>query len=155
MAAVFVAILNNKVPSEIASQVPIAAMAAGLPSSSLEDLFAAITAGTADSMESVPGISTKITSAVSQSLSDSYAAAYAYVYYAAVAFGILGLIAALCMKDYDSLLTSHVSRTIGQEGKLSSISEDKKNEIEEASLEGQSDKNLPKSVFEDKEVSTA
>lgn len=154
MAAVFVAILNNKVPSEIASQVPVAAIAAGLPSSSLEDLFAAITAGTADSMAAVPGITTSISAAVSQSLSDSYASAYAYVYYAAVAFGILGLIAALCMKDYDNLLTSHVSRTIRQDGKVPSFSEDEKSERKEASLEGQSDEKSPRSVFEDKEVRT-
>lgn len=154
MAAVFVAILNNKVPSEIASQVPAAAIAAGLPSSSLEDLFAAITAGTADSLAAVPGITTSIAAAVSQSLSNSYASAYAYVYYAAVAFGLCGLIAALCMKDYDNLLTSHVSRTIGQDRKTPIVSEQERKEGEEASLEGQPDEKTPKRVFEDKEANT-
>lgn len=54
-------------------------------------------------MEAVPGISTSIQLAVSQALSDAYAA---------VAVGGVGLIAAICMRDYDKLLTSHVPRTI-------------------------------------------
>ena len=50
--------------------------------------------------------------AVSNALSDGYAAAYAYVYYAAVAVGIVGLIACMSLKNYDNLFTDHVSRQI-------------------------------------------
>ena len=40
----------------------------------------------------VPGINTNIAAAVAAATADGYAAAYAYVYYAAVAVGLVGLI---------------------------------------------------------------
>lgn len=113
---IFVAILTAKIPLEIANHVPAAAIGAGLPESSLTNLFAAIANGTAAAYGSVPGITPAIQVAVGNSLSDSYAAAYAYVYYAAVAVGVVGLIAAACLKDYDHMLTSHVSRRITYKG---------------------------------------
>lgn len=113
--AVFVAILNNKTPVEIAKRVPEAAIAAGLPESSLTALFKALAAATTSALVAVPGMTTAIEAAVSQAMSDSYAAAYSYVYYAAVAVGATGLIAAICMKDYDSLFTDHVARRVGNQ----------------------------------------
>lgn len=115
MAAVFIAVLNSKMPKMFSFYVPSAAIQAELPESSLTDLLAAIVQETSSAMDDVPGMNTSIQLAVSQALSDAYAAAYAYVYYAAVAVGGVGLIATICMKDYDKLFTSHVLRTIGKE----------------------------------------
>lgn len=112
-AAIFVAILNNKAPAKIAEMVPPAAIKAGLPETSLPDLFKAITAGTPAAYAAVPGISPTIQTAVGAALSNAYSAAYAYVYYAAVAVGLAGLIACIFMKDYDHLLNSHVPRQVG------------------------------------------
>jgi hypothetical protein len=145
--SVFLAILTSKVPVEIAARVPQAAVEAGLPQSSLTQLFAAITAGTPAAMAAVPGISPAIMTAVANSLANSYAAAYAYVYYAAVAVGGVGIIAAVCMKDYDDLLTSHISRQIYRKGKGVRSSFDEKN----VDAEAQSDSghnSLPKSETE-------
>jgi hypothetical protein len=72
--------------------VPPAAENAGLPASSIPDLFAAITAGTADALAAVPGMTPKIEAAVAAGLANAYASAYAYVYYAAVAVGLVGVI---------------------------------------------------------------
>lgn len=112
-AAIFVAILNNKAPEKIAAMIPPAAIKAGLPESSLPDLFKAIAAGTPEAYAAVPGISPSIQTAVGAALSSAYSAAYAYVYYAAVAVGLAGLIACICMKDYDHLLNTHVPRQVG------------------------------------------
>lgn len=112
-AAIFVAILNNKAPTKIAEMIPPAALKAGLPESSLPDLFKAITAGTPAAYAAVPGITTSIQTAVANALSNAYSAAYAYVYYAAVAVGLFGLMACICMKDYDHLLNTHVPRQVG------------------------------------------
>lgn len=111
------AILNNKTPVEIAKRVPQAAIAAGLPESSLTDLGKALAAATTSALAAVPGMTTAIEAAIAQATSDSYAAAYSYVYYAAVAVGATGLIAAICMKDYDSLFTDHVARKVGSQTK--------------------------------------
>jgi hypothetical protein len=90
--AVFVAILTNKVPTELAKYVPAAAEQAGLPASSITQLFTAITAGTPDALAAVPGITPEIQVAVGGALAQAYAAAYAYVYYAAIAVGLVGVI---------------------------------------------------------------
>lgn len=116
MAAVFVAILTNKVPAKIAEFVPVAAVNGGLPESSLTELFAAINIGTDTAFSAVPGITPEIEVAVGAALSDAYAAAYAYVYYAAVAVGVVGLIACIYVRDYDALFTGHVPRKIYASG---------------------------------------
>ena len=138
MTAVFVAILSAKATPEIISHVTPAALEAGLPQSSLTDLFTAIAAGTTASLEAVPGMTTEIEAAVADALSDGYAAAYSYVYYAAVAVGIVGLIACISLKDYDSLFTGHVSRQIYKPSddikSVDESTEAEKSDVEKASV---------------------
>lgn len=50
-------------------------------------------------------------------IANGYAAAYAYVYYAAIAVGLVGLIACCCIKNYDPYFTNHVARQIYRLGK--------------------------------------
>jgi hypothetical protein len=121
MAAVFVAILGNKAPAKILAYVPPAAIDAGLPESSLPELFEAIGAGTPTALAQVSGMTPQINGAVETSLSNAYAAAYAYVYYAAVAVACVGLVACICVKDYDDLFTSHIPRQIYASGEKESF----------------------------------
>ena len=72
-------------------------------------------------MAAVPGMTAEVGAAVSAALSSAYAKSYSYVYYAAIAVGAVGLIAAICLKDYDALLTSHVPRTIGKDTEVTEI----------------------------------
>jgi Fungal trichothecene efflux pump (TRI12) len=118
--AVFVAILTNKVPEKLAAIVPPAVIKAGLPASSIPDLFAAITLGTPAALAAVPGINPQIEVVLGAALSNAYAAAYKYVYYAAVAVGLVGLIACFCVRDYDQYFNNHVPRQIyrAKDGKL-------------------------------------
>ncbi|KIW84313.1 hypothetical protein Z517_03563 [Fonsecaea pedrosoi CBS 271.37] len=116
MTAVFLAILTSKIPTEMAHYIPGAAINAGLPQSSLGDLFKAIAAGTTEALDRVPGITEAIVAAVAKAKAQSYAAAYAYVYYSTIAIGAVGLIAVFSMKDYDPLLNDHVSRQVYKKG---------------------------------------
>jgi hypothetical protein len=121
MAAVFVAILSNKAPAKIVAYVPPAAINAGLPQSSLAELFEAIGAGTPAALAQVSGMTPQIEAAVASSLSNAYVAAYAYVYYAAVAVACVGLVACICVKDYDDFFTSHIPRQIYTSGEKENL----------------------------------
>ena len=87
--------MDNKIPTELQSHVIPAALTAGLPKSSIKDLFSALALGTPAALAKVPGINPSIEAAVGAAVSNAYAAAYAYVYYAAVAVGLVGFIGGL------------------------------------------------------------
>ncbi|PMD49988.1 trichothecene efflux pump [Hyaloscypha bicolor E] len=110
--AVFTAILNSKVKSGIASQVPIAAMAAGLPEASLPALFGAIAAQSTAAFAAVPGFTLEVEAAVSSALVEAYSSAFKYVYYTALAIGSVAIIAAAFLKDYDPLMTGHLPKQV-------------------------------------------
>ena len=62
-------------------------------------------------------ITPEIEGAVAAAVANGYAAAYAFVYYAAIAVGLVGLIACCCIKNYDPYFNNHVSRQIYRLGK--------------------------------------
>ncbi|OJD19321.1 hypothetical protein AJ78_00680 [Emergomyces pasteurianus Ep9510] len=110
--AVLLAILSSKSKTELAAHVIPAALGAGLPQSSLEALFSAMLAGTPTAMQSVPGISPQIMAAVATAQTAGYTAAYKYVYYAAVAFGLVACISAMFLRPIGHLLTNHVPKMV-------------------------------------------
>ncbi|OQU97446.1 hypothetical protein CLAIMM_03376 [Cladophialophora immunda] len=115
-ATIYLAILNNKLPGEIASKVPQAALAAGLPKSSLADLLQAAAAGTTAAFSAVPGMTPEIQQAAINALLHARSVAYSYIYYSSIPVNFCGVVAALCMRDYDHLLNSHVPRQIYSHG---------------------------------------
>lgn len=111
MTAVFLAIQESKVPGSIRDKVPPAALAAGLPESSIEDLLKVAEQGDS-AISNIPGMTDSIQSAVSDALSDAYSASYAYVYYTVIALGIVAIVASFTMYDYDDKLNNHVNKQI-------------------------------------------
>ena len=100
--AVYTTILNNKLTTEIPSHVSAAALAAGLPITSLPALFKALTTGTAAAFETIPGVNLQIIGAVKAAEVQAYVQSFEYVYYACLAFGCLGFVTALfIIKDVD------------------------------------------------------
>jgi len=110
--AVFIAILTNKLPGQLQKHLIPEALAAGLPESSLPQLLTAVTGGSQAALTAVPGMNSTILAVVNDGAADSYAGAYAYVYYAALALGLVCFIAAACLRDFDQYLTNHVSRQV-------------------------------------------
>ncbi len=115
-STIYLAILNNKLPVEIASKVPAAALAAGLPKSSVADLLQAATTGTVAAISAVPGMTPRIQQAAVDALVNARVKSYSYIYYASIPVNFCGVVAALCLRDYDHLLNSHVPRQIYTHG---------------------------------------
>ena len=111
--AIYVSILQNKLGTALPEYVSPAAVKAGLPLSSLPQLFAAISAGTATAFESVPGISPSIIAAATTATQSAYAYSLRYVYIAALAFGGVGFIVGCFMvPNVDKEMTSFVAKRI-------------------------------------------
>jgi hypothetical protein len=90
--AVFISILTSKAKAEITVRVPAAVLQAGLPQSSLPQLFAAAQSQSGAALGAVPGMDPTIVSALADSLSDAHAKTFSSVYYAAVAVGRAAII---------------------------------------------------------------
>ena len=105
--AIYSTILSNKLGKFVPEYVTPAALAAGLPSSSLTDLYTNLSAGTLDK---TPGIDASIIEAVTTADADAAADAFKYVWYAVIAFGVLAVIAACLTINYGEYLTDEVAR---------------------------------------------
>ncbi|KAK6423434.1 hypothetical protein LTR95_016530 [Oleoguttula sp. CCFEE 5521] len=107
--AIYVAILNNKLKVYIPQYVTPAAVGAGLPESSLPDLYTALTTGV---LTTVPGITPAIEAAVGAANAIAAAQAFRYVWYAVIAFCCLALGAACLTVNYGEHLTDTVERKL-------------------------------------------
>jgi hypothetical protein len=138
-ATIYLAILNNKLPAEVASKVPAAAIAAGLPKSSVADLLKAAAAGTSAAFNTVPGMSPRIQEAAINALLEARAVSYSYIYYASIPVNFVGVVAALCMRDYDHLLNSHVPRQIYSHGTGADDTGEQQVDVEQSPSEKEED----------------
>ncbi|KAF4636561.1 hypothetical protein G7Y89_g1524 [Cudoniella acicularis] len=105
--AIYSTILSNKLGKFVPEYVTPAALSAGLPESSLADLYTNLTAGT---LAKTPGINAQIIAAVSAADSSAAAQAFKYVWYAVIAFAVLALVAACLTINYGEYLTDEVAR---------------------------------------------
>lgn len=152
-STIYLAILRNKLPSEIAAKVPEAALAAGLPQSSLASLLQAAATGTAAAFEAVPGITARITQAAMDALVDARVVSYSYIYYASIPVNFVGVVAAICMRDYDHLLNSHVPRQIYSHGQGTTAGSQQDTDVEQVPPEKSMGSDMEKTAY--REVETA
>lgn len=110
--SIFLAIYSNRLTAALPQQIIPAVKAAGLPASSIPDLFIAITNGTSTALENVPGMNESVFEALELATKLAYTHAFKVVYLATVAFTGIGLIAAFFIVDVDHYLTSYVNKTI-------------------------------------------
>jgi hypothetical protein len=78
----------------------------------LPALFNAVALGTPAAFAKVQGITPQIIEAVTSATQTGYAAAYSYVYYTAIAFGVVATLCACALKPMDHFLTSHVPKRV-------------------------------------------
>ncbi|EON63161.1 hypothetical protein W97_02388 [Coniosporium apollinis CBS 100218] len=96
--SVYSTILSNVQSSEAARIVPAAAIAAGLPASSVSALLAALPLGS-KALAQVPGITTEIIMAAGAAFQQSFVVGLRTTALSSLSFGIVGIIACLFCND--------------------------------------------------------
>jgi hypothetical protein len=107
--SLYISILSNQLTKYLPRFVVPAATGAGLPSSSLTDLFAGITAG---SFSNVEGITPAIEEAVSHAVKHAYAKSFRTVFLCTLPFGAIILVAAIISPNVEDYLTDDVARRL-------------------------------------------
>lgn len=74
--------------------------------------MAAAAAANQTALAEIDGMTPELLRTTNVAVSDAYSKSYAYVYYFAVAIGVVAIGASVCMRDFDKYLTSHVSRQL-------------------------------------------
>jgi hypothetical protein len=74
--------------------------------------MAAAAAANQTALAAIEGMTPELLRTTNIAVSDAYSKSYSYVYYFAVAIGVLAIGASVCMRDFDRYLTSHVSRQL-------------------------------------------
>ncbi|KXT16323.1 hypothetical protein AC579_3747 [Pseudocercospora musae] len=109
-SAVLDAIISGKLGSTWAKKVSAAAIEAGLPSSSVGDLLAAMTAG--KSPAGIAGVTPEILAAAAHASQWAYARAYRLAWWSIVPFVVIALVSVLFLKDVKELMTEKVEATV-------------------------------------------
>ena len=109
-SAVLDAIINGKISSTWALKVSSAAIEAGLPSSSVADLLAAMAAG--ESTADIAGVTTDIVAAAAHASQWAYARAYRLAWWSVFPFVVIALVSVLCLKGVKELMTEKVEATV-------------------------------------------
>lgn len=74
--------------------------------------MAAAAAANQTALAAIEGMTPELLRTTNIAVSDAYSKSYSYVYYFAVAIGILAIAASVGMRDFDKYLTGHVSRQL-------------------------------------------
>jgi hypothetical protein len=111
--SMYSSILATEAAKYIPQYVTPAVVEAGLPESSLADLFSGITLG---DFEGVEGMTPQIMAVVGEQVKHAYSLAYRTVYLCTLPFGVLLLIAAVLSPNVESYLTDEVARKLRGDG---------------------------------------
>jgi hypothetical protein len=107
--SLYLSILSNQLMKYLPRYVVPAATEAGLPATSLKDLFAVITAG---SFAKVPGITPEIEEVVSHAVKHAYSMSFRTVFLCTLPFGAIILVAAMISPNMEDYLTDDVARKL-------------------------------------------
>ncbi|KAH7411852.1 major facilitator superfamily domain-containing protein [Phaeosphaeria sp. MPI-PUGE-AT-0046c] len=125
--AVIYAVINSRIASHYANDVGSAAVAAGLPKSSVAALLASMKGKTAKTAkgQGIPGANAEIMSAAWNASYWSYTRAYRLGWWSVVPFVALAAISCACMKGVKELMTEKIEATVEHESKDDAIKMEK------------------------------
>ncbi|KAE9983241.1 hypothetical protein EG328_010182 [Venturia inaequalis] len=111
--SMYVSILTTNVAKYLPQYVTPAALAAGLPPSSLSSLYASMAAG---DFSAVPGMTPEIMKAVETQTQRAYFSAFQVVFYATIPFGVLLVAAACFVPDMEQFLHNNIAKRLQHMG---------------------------------------
>lgn len=97
--AIYTTIFQSKAGELVPARVGEAALAAGLPQTSLVDLLEILTGLSTKALADVAGISPSIIEASGLALKEAYRSSFRYVFLTSIPFGVIALACALACKD--------------------------------------------------------
>ncbi|KIX09305.1 uncharacterized protein Z518_00384 [Rhinocladiella mackenziei CBS 650.93] len=118
--AIYSSIFRQHTNTNLASDVSVAALEAGLPASSVPALLQAILSGNQQAIEKVRGITPNIPKTTEDAVQSLYAGRYSTVFLVSTSFGVVSVVSAFFVKSVDDCLTRHVVRELEQPPLLSS-----------------------------------
>ncbi|KAK5026199.1 hypothetical protein LTS07_007724 [Exophiala sideris] len=98
-AALFGAIFHSRISSLLPKYITAAAIAGGLPKSSLPALITDLVADNTEGLAKIPGVTPEIIGEAVVALKEAYLHSFRSAWTAACCFAALGLICSLCFKD--------------------------------------------------------
>ncbi|KAK7429333.1 hypothetical protein QQZ08_004145 [Neonectria magnoliae] len=109
--SIYVSIFTDKLTAFLPRDITAAVTKAGLPESSLPDLFTAIGNGTSSAFDSIPRINATILAAVDEGTTGCKNT-FQILYLSSLAFGIIAIVSAFFLQDVSHLLTGFVNKKI-------------------------------------------
>ncbi|KPI36578.1 putative MFS-type transporter YusP [Cyphellophora attinorum] len=106
---IYLVVLSTRLTETIPSQVVPAAVAAGLPESSVVDLLTAFTIGTPKAFEAIPGISDTVLAAATAAYKNASSDAYHTVFLTSIAFSGIAVVLALFIRNVDDRMTADIA----------------------------------------------
>jgi len=94
------------------AKIPPAVVKAGLPSSSVPDLFKAYKNGTAAALQKVPGFNAAVGAALQTAVKDSYSRSFRIVFLSSLGFAGIALVASVFAQNVDHLMTNFLNKRI-------------------------------------------
>lgn len=149
-------ILSNELAKNIPAYVGAAATEAGLPASSLTELYTAIT-NSAD-LGTVANMTSSVEVAVGSSLKVAYSQSFKIVFYCTIPFSAIYLVAAFMVPNMESFLSLDVAKKLQRKEDLEAFEGEKLhvnvNQVEVSILEPNPETGTPTSVTDVPKTST-
>lgn len=107
--ALYLSVLGNEMAKKLPANVIPAATAAGLPESSLEALFAALTTG---DFSGVPGITDSVIAAAAEAMKQAYVQSFKIVFYTTIPFSFILLAMSFLVPNMEKYLGYNVAKKL-------------------------------------------
>lgn len=114
--SIYVSVYSARLPVFVNQDVTAAAASSGLPTSSLPELFTALTNGTTAALDAVPGMNSTILEAVTDGNLLAYHMAFKIVFLSTISFGGIAIIASFFVQDVSRFMNNFVNKTISRRG---------------------------------------